>query len=127
MRRRGLGPDGRTGTGWSSCSTAWRRLCFASPGALFGTTVQRGAVSAAPAEAVQTRDVAAAAGQEAMSSAKEAARAKALATMDNALGNGEVPTDSNRPGARADDDLRLEPSLAGALVKPLPPGASRRG
>jgi hypothetical protein len=88
-------------------------IVFAGAGALFGTTVQRGAVSAARAEAVQARDVAAAARQEAKSSTEEAARDKALAAMNKALGNGEVPTDSNRLGARADDNLRPEPSLAG--------------
>jgi hypothetical protein len=86
-------------------------IVFAAAGALFGTTVQRGAVTTARAEAEQARDDANQAMSEARSSAADAAKGKALAAMIKAA-DSEVKqpdqgyqVDDQRRGGRPDVQL----------------------
>lgn len=81
-------------------------VVFASAGALFGTTVQRGAVSTARAEAQQAREDAAAAREDAKSSTETAAAGRALAAAVKGAGAAAPADGGERLGARRDDDLQ---------------------
>jgi hypothetical protein len=79
-------------------------VVFAAAGALFGTTVQRGAVNAARAEAEKAREEVAHAQAEAKKAAEEATKGEALAHTIKAAGNG--PGDTSALGGRPGEDLK---------------------
>jgi hypothetical protein len=86
-------------------------IVFASAGALFGTTVQRGAVAAAEAATKQATATASQAVAEARSSAVDATNGKALAAAVKAI---SVPSASDSVGQSTGDDRhggRPDPQL----------------
>lgn len=80
-------------------------IVFAAAGALFGTTVQRGAVKAARAEADQARDETNQAREDASSMAEAATKGKALGAAVKGAGSVGSATKDERLGARADESL----------------------
>lgn len=95
-------------------------IVFAGVGALFGTTVQRSAVSAARADADQARSDADQAQQEARAAAETAARGKALAAAIKATGNEMSASTSPEQGA-VRRGARPEDQPAGAQASNVDP------
>jgi hypothetical protein len=96
-------------------------IVFASAGALFGTTVQRGAVAAAEAATKQATAAASQAVAEAKSSAVDAANGQALAAAVKAVtvraGSNSFgqSTGDERRGGRPDPELGDQPPTDPAL------------
>lgn len=92
-------------------------LVFAGAGALFGTTVQRGAVVSAREDAIHARQDADQARHEAKGAEADAINGRALAATVKAVGDSSPAEGDRRIGGRPDDAAGVSPALPlGALA-----------